>query len=168
MAYSNAQIEEAIHGIIEARDFIRERSASLVTREEMTRLVDSVRQDLARLEEVRRRPIFGVGDEEMVRGGRYDGLTNFDLAIVKALREAAEMGKGRAVFTIDVRPDAEGVTRLWIGSHRRQNRITHSQVGWEPLKRALDSTTAGAGDELVPTGMATEIWRDVHLNTMVS
>ncbi len=168
MAYSNAEIEDAIHGIIEARDFIRERSAALVTREEMTRLVDSVRKDLAKFDEVRRRPIFGGGEGESVRGGRYDGLTHFDLAIVKALREAAEMGKGRAIFTLDVRADADGATRLWVGSHRRQNRIVHQQDGWEPLKRALDSTTAGSGDELVPTGMATEIWRDVRLNTVIS
>ncbi len=168
MAYNTAQIEEALKGIIEARDFIRERASSFVTREEMNRLVDSVRKDLAGLDEVRRPPIFGGSDHGSVRGGRYDGLTHFDLSIVKALREAAEFGKGRAVFTMDVRSEPDGSTRLWAGSHRRANGIAQAHSGWEPLKRALDSTTASAGDEIVPTGMATEIWRDVHLNTVVS
>ena len=36
------------------------------------------------------------------------------------------------------------------------------------MKRALDSVTAGTGDEVVPTGMASEIWRDVHLSTVIS
>ena len=167
MAYSTAQIEEAIRGIIEARDFLKERASSLVTREEMDRVVESVRTDLTTLDEIRRKPVFG-DEEGLVRGGRYDGLTHLDLSIVKALREAAEFGKGRAVFTMDVRQEPAGQARLWIGSHRRNNRIIHGHPGWEPLQRALDSTTAGAGDEVVPTGMASEIWRDVHLNTVIS
>ena len=168
MAYSTAQIEEAIRGIVEARDFIRERASSFVTREEMDRLVDSVRQNIGTLDDVRRRPIFGWSDSSRVRGGKYDNLTHFDLSIVKALREAAEFGKGRASFTMDISPEADGSTRLWVGSNRQINRVAQGQPGWEPFKRALDSTTAGAGDEIVPTGMATEIWRDVHLNTVVS
>ena len=168
MTYSMTQIEGAIRGIAEAREFIRERASSFVTREELDRLVGAVGKDLSRLEEVRRRPVFGGADAGMVRGDRYDGLTHFDLSIVKALREAAEFGKGRAAFTMDVRPEPDGSTRLSVGSNRRVNRVTHGQPGWEPFKRALDSTTAGIGDEIVPTGMATEIWRDVHLSTVVS
>ncbi len=168
MAYSTAQIEEAIRGIVEARDFLRERASSFVTREELDRLTDAVRQNMGTLDEVRRRPIFGGAETNKVRGGKYDGLTHFDLSIVKALREAAEFGKGRATFMIDASPEADGSTRLWMGSNRQLNRVTHGQAGWEPFKRALDSTTAGAGDEIVPTGMATEIWRDVHLNTVIS
>ncbi len=168
MSYTTEQIEQAIHGIIEARDFIRERASSFVTREELDRLVGAVRKDVAKLDEVRRPPIFG-GDEGMiVRGGRYDGLSHFDLSIVKALREAAEFGKGRAAFTLDVRPEPDGATRIWVGSDRRHNRIQQAQPGWEHLKRAMDSTTAGAGDELVSTGLAREIWRDVQLQTVVS
>lgn len=34
-------------------------------------------------------------------------------------------------------------------------------------RRALDSTTAGAGDELVPTFEAAELWMDVNLDTLV-
>ena len=167
MSYSTAQIEDAIKGIIEARDFIRDRAASFVTREELDRLTESVRKDLRILNDVRRPPIFGPSEDSTVRGGKYDGLTHFDLSIVKALREASELGKGRAAFTLDVRPDAEGRTRLWVGSHRRANRVA-VQPGWEHLQRAMDSTTAAAGDELVPTGMASEVWRDVHLNTVIS
>ncbi len=59
MAYSTAQIEEAIRGIVEARDFLRERASSFVTREELDRLTDAVRQNMGTLDEVRRRPIFG-------------------------------------------------------------------------------------------------------------
>ncbi len=173
MSYSTEQIEQAIRGITEARDFIRERANSFVTREEMDRLVESVRKDMGRLDEVRRPPLFGGhpsdgSDIGAVRGGRYDGLTHFDLSIVKALREAAELGQGRAAFTLDIRPEPDGSTRIWLGSHRRHNRIPHAQSGWEPLKRAMDSTTAGAGDEIVPTGMAREIWRDVNLHTVIS
>ncbi len=168
MAYSTAQIEEAIRGIAEARDFLRERASSFVTREEMDRLAESVRKDLGRMDEVRRRPLFGEDERGAVRGGRYDGLTHFDLSIVKALREASEDGKGRAVFMMDTRHDPQEGPTLWLGSHRSANRITAARPGWEGMKRALDSVTAGTGDEVVPTGMASEIWRDVHLSTVIS
>ena len=168
MAYNTAQIEDAIRGVVEARDFLRERAETFVTKDEMDRLVEAVRTNLSTFDEVRRRPIFGGSEDGSIRGGKYDGLTHFDLSIVKALREAADFGKGRAVFTMDVKADAEGGTRLWMGSHRRNNRVSANRPGWEAMRRALDSTTAGAGDELVPMGMATEIWRDVHLNTVIS
>ena len=101
MAYSTAQVEEAIRGIIEARDFIRERAETFVTREELDRAVAGVRRHLGSLDEVRRAPVFGSNEGGTVRGGRYDGLSHFDLSIVKALREASELGKGRAAFSMN-------------------------------------------------------------------
>ena len=44
---------------------------------------------------------------------------------------------------------------LWRGEIYRQ------------LRKALDSTTAGSGDELVPTLEAAELWMDVNLETKV-
>ncbi len=158
------QIEQAIQNIAEAREFIKSRAPGLVTREEMDRVVAEVRKDLER---VQRPPIFGDG-QATARGGAYDGLSHLDLSIVKALREATEFGQGRAAFTLDARPDLQGNPVLSLGSHRGLNRIPQAPPGWEALKRAMDSTTSAAGDQLVPTDTARQVWRDVFLNTVVS
>ena len=150
-------MDDAARAITEARQFIEERAPQLVTREELDRMVSDLAPRLA----VQRPPIFGRSNVPEVRGGRYDGLTHFDLSIVKALREASELGKGRAVFDLDA-------TRMMLGSSPINNRTIPNDPDWEGLKRALDSTTSAKGDENVPTLERAEAWRDVHLATVIS
>ena len=150
-------MDDAARAITEARQFIEERAPQLVTREELDRMVSDLTPRLA----VQRPPIFGRSNVPEVRGGRYDGLTHFDLSIVKALREASELGKGRAVFDLDA-------TRMMLGSSPINNRTIPNDPDWEGLKRALDSTTSAKGGENVPTLERAEAWRDVHLATVIS
>lgn len=63
----------------------------------------------------------------------------------------------------------------WLTGSSRQSSAAASfkeaMSGWTRhlvySRKALDSTTAGAGDELVPTFEAAELWMDVNLDTLV-
>ncbi len=82
-------------------------------------------------------------DRLLVPTGKYAGLQMLDLAVVRSLLTAqlrAPMG---------IQP---GMLADW-----EQN-----------LKAAMDSTTAGSGDELVSTEQARELWDDVNLETSVA
>lgn len=82
----------------------------------------------------------GSGDSRVVRSGPYSGCDELDLAILRSVQRAAESQSGpESVRDWDVR-----------------------------LKAAMDSVTAGKGDELVPTGMAARLWNDLHQETRVA
>lgn len=46
--------------------------------------------------------------------------------------------------------------------------LTHPSDDLKAALKALDSTTAGAGDELVPTGLAGQLWEDFFLASRVA
>jgi hypothetical protein len=75
--------------------------------------------------------------------GKYAGLSRLDLAICRSIYRAQPEHK-------------EGVR----GYPQMMERWGAN------LKAAMDSTTTDAGDELVPTGEARELWEDVNLETM--
>ena len=86
-------------------------------------------------------PIEGEGSlYGVVRSGPYAGCDVLDLAIMRSMQRAAASQMG---------PDS---VREW-GIR---------------LKAAMDSVTAGKGDELVPTGMSYRLWEDVHQETKVA
>ncbi|MBM3957698.1 MAG: phage major capsid protein, partial [Gemmatimonadetes bacterium] len=120
--------------------FVRERVAPLAG--ERARLKEAV-ADIAEAEKrVRRRALLapGSGNRPVVEAGPYEGFDALDLAVARSLCRTAQLyGMGSDV--------AE-----W-GLH---------------IKAAMDSLTAEAGDELVPAGAATQLWRDVNLETMVA
>ncbi len=154
------QLEAAVKQIAEATDFIRTRSPNLVTKEELARVEAALRDSLAQLNPPDRQAIHAGAAPE---SGPYRGLGHFELSLVKALREASSFGKGRAVFHLNASTHG-----LALASSRQENRILSADPLWDGLRRALDSTTVGAGDELVPTLERDRPWRDVHLNTRVS
>jgi HK97 family phage major capsid protein len=49
----------------------------------------------------------------------------------------------------------------------REDLASWTEALMEPLRRAMDSTVAGSGDELVPTLEAAELWMDVNLDSVV-
>lgn len=172
MTTQHQDLDQAIQAIYQARDFIQTRGPQLVTREELTRTLADLQ---AKLGAIQRPPIFGDGSNPAVRSGPYQGMTHFDLSILKAVREAAEFGRGRATFEMLPPPlsvsdgEGQGVRRGLSLRPARANVIpAWAPSSWEALKRAMDSTTASAGDEVVATGMRSEAWRDLHLNTVVS
>ena len=82
----------------------------------------------------------GPGSYTVVKSGPYAGCDELDLAIMRSVQRAAETQLGaESVREWDVR-----------------------------LKAAMDSVTAGRGDEIVPTGMASRLWDDVHQETRVA
>ena len=90
--------------------------------------------------------------------GKYRGFDEFDLMLSHAILRMAERGGVDGTHRINPR-DAEN----WRGSLKSARDDLFESIG-----RALDSSTAGAGDELTFTGESSEMWRDVHLAASVS
>ncbi len=86
---------------------------------------------------------FGVGERPRVAYGKYTGLDLLDLACVRSL------------LTAQLR-DPSGLNPRMLEDWRVN------------LKAAMDSTTAGTGDELVGTQEARALWDDVNLETAVA
>ena len=82
----------------------------------------------------------GSRGDAVVKSGPYAGCDELDLSIVRSVQRAAETQMGHdSVRDWDMR-----------------------------LKAAMDSVTAGRGDEIVPTGMASRLWDDVNQETRVA
>ena len=82
-------------------------------------------------------------DRPRVPYGKYQGMDLLDLAYIRSILNAQ--------------------LRQPLGLNPRM--LEEWQVN---LKAAMDSTTAGTGDELVPTQEAAALWLDVNLETLVS
>ena len=86
---------------------------------------------------------FGGDDRPRVAFGKYKGLDLLDLAYI------------RSVLNAQLREPS--------GLNPRMLQDWQSN-----LKAAMDSTTVGAGDDLVPTQEAAALWLDVNLETLVA
>ena len=86
---------------------------------------------------------FGVGDRPRVAYGKYSGLDPLDLACIRSLLTA----------------------QLREPSGLNPRMLEDWQVN---LKAAMDSTTAGTGDELVDTQESRALWDDVNLETAIA
>ena len=86
---------------------------------------------------------FSGGDRPRVAFGKYEGLDVLDVACIRSLLNAQ--------------------LRDPSGLHPRM------LEDWQAnIKAAMDSTTAGAGDELVDTQEARALWDDVNLETSIA
>ena len=115
-------------------------------KEEVDRITAQVGRIQGMLRDGEKRSIlaqYGSSDSPRVPYGKYKGLDVLDLAMMRSLLNAQ--------------------LRQPLGLNPRT--LEEWQVN---LKTALDSTTAGAGDELVPTQEAAALWMDVNLETMVA
>jgi hypothetical protein len=96
-----------------------------------------------------------------LKNNRYSGM----------LKSFTQDGKYKDFAGSDYRP-----LDLWLADYYLTKGALEFPDRYQPpsndLKmalKALDSTTAGTGDELVPTDMAAALWEDVHLdNVLVS
>ena len=143
-------IEEIQREIVQTQEFVRERfdpitrELSLV-RQEQERLAGEVRRVLEQDRTARREAVLGRGtnDRMRVRGGKLDGFDLVDMAIARSLLSAQQA--------------------------RPQDYDPRKLRAWEEsVAKAMDSTTAGAGDELVPQEEARQLWADVNLETAVA
>ena len=122
--------------------FVRERVEPV--HEERVRLRQAIEALTKEQQEHRRTSVMnGVSDElgeRVVKMGPYAGCDVLDLAILRSMQRAVESRLGsESVREWDVR-----------------------------IKAAMDSITAGTGDEIVPTGMASRLWYDVHQETRIA
>ena len=136
----------------EVREFYRQRlDADLPPlQEEIKRLSQAVGEITERRREAERQQVLahyngGAGSSErpVVSFGKYQGMDALDLACVRSVLAAQQREPG----------DAD----------------SRALEAWQAnLKAAMDSATAGRGDELVPTAEAATLWADVNLDTHVA
>ncbi len=143
-------IDQIQKEIAETQAFVKERFDPIrqelgVVREEQERLSAEVHSILERQKEMQRQAVLSRSshDRLRVRGGRLDGFDLVDLAIVRSLL-AAQQARPQ-----DYDPRA---LRAWE----------------ESVTRAMDSTTVGAGAELVSQEVARQVWADLDLETAVA
>ncbi len=145
-----ATMDEMQREIVETQEFVRERLGPVtkeltLLREEQQRLAGEVRRALERERETRREEVLRKGGAGRLRarGGKLDGFDLLDLAVMRSLL-AAQQARPQ-----DYDPRA---LRAWE----------------ESVAKAMDSVTAGAGDELVPQEEARQLWADVNAETAVA
>lgn len=106
-----------------------------------------VREEIGNRLPVRKGELVGLPGAQVrslgaVEGGRFDGLSLDDLVFTRALlRQAAKIAPQR------VKPPSKELEDV--------------------VQKALTATGTGTGDEYVPTGMAAQLWQDVHLASLV-
>jgi HK97 family phage major capsid protein len=120
-------------------------------REELDRMTATVQQALAAQREMRRSQLqaslslLNGKERPRVPFGKYAGMTPLDMAIIASIYKAQP-------------PRVEGSPAY-----------AQMYQDWgQTLKAAMDSTAAAAGDELVSTQEARELWMDVNLETAVA
>lgn len=166
-------------------------------KEELKRCIEFVEKARKDLDEWRRSKLSRLSNDGrfIVTEGKYAGLDLMELAIVQnlmqarvgprpnlvrpeALQELAEAKKSiRDALTHDAffawEERALKAKETMIGYPTAgAAKFRDSLVGWrsqmfQQWRKALDSATAGSGDELVPTMEAAELWMDVNLETKV-
>ena len=193
-----AELETIKRELAEINSFVRERfdpvSSSVdLLREETERLERSVLELQQRDRAVRRESLMRqAGDDSplTVPEGPYAGMDVLDLALLRRFaysqrREA--FGPAWLERTEEAkRMLADGATPTAVQETHRSSarklsawhRVGRRSTGqFESFSRpvlqsmtraAMDSTTAGSGDELVATLEARELWMDVHLQTLVA
>ena len=165
-------------------------------KEEYDRMAVAMKDIQTKLVEIQREKLARVSDEGIMRvpNGRLAGFTFLDLKILEALlknRQSKELScralpliyEGRKALRSYISP--ESILSWEDNCHRRRMVAAFGDIpkrvavpfrdtlaSWtrqmvEELTKALDSTTSGAGDELVPTFEAAELWMDVNLDTLV-
>lgn len=149
MTLSTWELETIKNEVAEVRDFYRQRLDADIPplQEELGRLSRAVGEITEKQRAGERQAMLarfgGVGDRPRVPFGKYVGMDALDLACVRSVLAAQQREPG------DTNP------RLL--------------ADWQAnLKAAMDSATAGAGDELVATGEAAALWADINVDTLVA
>ena len=138
-------IKSEVAGI---RDFYQSRMDAEIPplREEVQRIATQITRMQESSKEGQKRSILAKYVDRgrpRVPFGKYEGMDMLDLACVRSLLNS----QVRQPMGLNPRMLEEWQTNL---------------------KAAMDSTTAGSGDELVPTQEAAALWLDVNLETLVA
>ncbi len=138
---TTAELEAVKKELADISAFVKERGEQRLN-EETSRLASAVETLVSSARKSQRDDLLKISNpgEIRVESGPYAGCDALDLAIVRSLHKASH------AF------DSTSGSEHWKGR----------------LKAAMDSITAGAGDEVVATSEATQLWNDVNLETMVA
>ena len=148
MTLANQDIELIKREVAGIRDFYQSRLDTEVAplQEEVGRIAAQLGRVQEQWRDGERRAIlskYGGDDRPRVTHGKYKGMDALSLAYV------------RSVLNAQLREPA-GLKRRMLDDWQNN------------LKAALDSTTAGGGDELVATAEASALWSDVNLETLIA
>lgn len=184
--------------LAEINSFVRERFEPVsrevgLLREETERISMSVNAAAERERTVRRNALGGYAQDAAlptVPSGAYAGMDILDLALVRrfahsqrreafgpAWIERAEEARGLLASSItpaDIQASHQAAERRlerWFSVDSKdtgQFQGFSRQLLGAMTRAAMDSTTAGSGDELVATLEARELWQDVNLQTLVA
>mgnify|MGYP001563392227 FL=1 len=166
-------------------------------RVEMDRLTAAMLKAETKLVELQREAQKAVSRDNRIRlqGGKLAGFDLLDLRILQKVMEARYSSRGEMPPLMQAIHEGRKELRNMITEEaifdwedraidQRSRSLSHvapstgvygfrdAVKGWTgqllaERTRALDSTTAAAGDELVPTFEAAELWLDVNLDTLI-
>ena len=195
---TTGDIEGIKRELAEINSFVRERFEPVseevgLLREETERISQSVNAAMERERSVRRSALGGYAQDAglpTVPSGAYAGMDILDLALVRrfahsqrregfgpAWIERAEEAKrllAGSISPADIQASHSAAERKLERWFRVDSKDTGQFQGFSRqllgamTRAAMDSTTAGSGDELVATLEARELWQDVNLQTLVA
>ena len=195
---ASADVEAIKGELVDINNFVRERFDPVthevdLLREETDRLGREIVQLQERERKARREALAKYTEEyeaPIVSDGPYSGMDVLDLGLLRrfarsqrresfgpAWLERAEEAKRTVIASVT--PESiqatfqQGSRKLgeWYRVDKRPTGQFESfsrSVLQSMTRAAMDSTTAGSGDELVATLEARELWMDVNLQTLVA
>jgi len=186
-------LRESKEGLQVLRDEYDKKSADMD--EKVERAAAAVEKAQAGLDQLKKEQLARTGQDGRVRvrTGRLAGYDSLDLKILeqvmrsrkrtdtppseRILEELAEARKDiRETMTVDSilgwEDRATRMASVLTPNTDALNQFRGTLSGWTRgliagHQRALDSTTTSAGDELVPTFEAAELWMDVNFDTLI-
>ena len=195
---TKTDIEGIKKDLADINSFVRERFEPVsrevgLLREETERIGKAVNTAMERERSARRNALSGYAQDAglpTVPSGAYAGMDILDLALVRrfaqsqrregfgpAWIERAEEAKrllAASITPVDIQASHQAAERRlerWFSVDSKdtgQFQGFSRQLLGAMTRAAMDSTTAGSGDELVATLEARELWQDVNLQTLVS
>ena len=195
---TTTDIEGIKKDLADINSFVRERFEPVnrevgLLREETERISRGVNAAMERERSARRNALTGYAQDAAlprVPSGAYAGMDILDLALVRrfarsqrregfgpAWIERAEEAKrllAASITPADIQAShymAERRLARWFSVDAKdtgQFQGFSRQLLGAMTRAAMDSTTAGSGDELVATLEARELWQDVNLQTLVA
>lgn len=187
------ELAQYVQELKEVKSWLQERIAEKVQpmASEIAKLAEAVSKAQHAFDEARRERLKRMNPTSIVvREGRFAGLSLMELAMAEAifqgkrptvkektfeqLHAARKAIRGELDYDAVLAWEEEAVRKATSGypDNRGTSKLRDSLASWraqmyQGITRALDSTTAGSGDELVPLLEAADLWMDVNLETKV-
>lgn len=187
---TRSEVTELLGTMSRVREFVESRVE--VLDEEQKRLAEDVSRVQSRLREAQRSEVLRRADPEyqvVVPEGPYTGFDPIDLALMEGIArsqarepdgaawlERAAEARRTMMASVTSTPgalramaeSAERAMRAQFPSPVEFERVAHGMLSHYEKRAAMDSTTSGAGSELVATLEARRLWMDVNLRTQIA